>query len=229
MIATPKCGVHLSSPQNRAFLDWFLIQWRLLQVTVKVMLYIMSLVSVDQKEQQMEVHGFYRTQWLDQRLAFSKRFEAGKNEHTPKKKREIQSSKIQNPKSTFQTLDLFAVLHFFSVILELFVGTCCLHDSVRGHEVLKMLCIEQVSMFCTYCWWWPVNSAITNVGCTNSGIFTINSTGEPSGFLFKIFLYIVLYFFLLKIFKSKAAWSWVCYFLFWKMLKKLCISIFSGA
>ena len=44
-------------------------------VTVKVMLYIMSLVSVDQKEQQMEVHGFYRTQWLDQRLAFSKRFE----------------------------------------------------------------------------------------------------------------------------------------------------------
>ena len=89
------------------------IQWRLLQVTVKVMLYIMSLVSVDQKEQQMEVHGFYRTQWLDQRLAFSKRFEARKNEHTPKKKREIQSSKIQNPKSTFQTLDLFAVLHFF--------------------------------------------------------------------------------------------------------------------
>lgn len=44
-------------------------------VTVKVMLYIMSLVSVDQKEQQMEVHGFYRTQWVDQRLAFPKRFE----------------------------------------------------------------------------------------------------------------------------------------------------------
>jgi len=43
-------------------------------VTVKVMLYIMSLVSVDQKEQQMEVHGFYRTQWVDQRLAMAERF-----------------------------------------------------------------------------------------------------------------------------------------------------------
>jgi len=46
------------------------------QVTVKVMLYIMSLVSVDQKEQQMEVHGFYRTQWVDQRLAMAERFKA---------------------------------------------------------------------------------------------------------------------------------------------------------
>ena len=113
-------------------------------------------------------------------------------------KKETRNSVFQNTKSQihFSDIRLFAVLHFFSVILELFVSTCCLHDSVRGHEVLKMLCIEQVSMFCTYCWWWPVNSAITNVGCTNSGIFTINSTGEPSGFLFKIFLYIVLYFFL---------------------------------
>lgn len=37
-----------------------------------------------------------------------------KNRHSPKKKGEIQSSKIQNPKSTFQTLELLAVLHFSS-------------------------------------------------------------------------------------------------------------------
>ena len=114
-------------------------------MTVKVMLYIMSLVSVDQKEQQMEVHGFYRTQWLDQRLAFSKRFEARKNEHTPKKKREIQSSETQNPKSTFQTLDLFAVLHFFFLSFLnclLVIVAYMIQLTVRGHEVLKMLCLD---------------------------------------------------------------------------------------
>lgn len=133
MNATPKCGVHLSSPQNRAFLDWFLFQWRLLQVTVKVMLYIMSLVSVDQKEQQMEVHGFYRTQWLDQRLAFSKRFEAGKKRTHPKK--ETRNSVFQNTKSQIHFSDIrpfCSFTLFFSVILELFVGNCCLHDSVNS-------------------------------------------------------------------------------------------------
>lgn len=45
------------------------------QVQVKVMLYITSIVRVDQKEQQLAVEGYYRTQWTDPRLALAKRFE----------------------------------------------------------------------------------------------------------------------------------------------------------
>ncbi len=112
------------------------------KVTVKVMLYIMSLVSVDQKEQQMEVHGFYRTQWLDQRLAFSKHFEAGKTffrNPTKGKGGNFCLPKCRNPKTQFfQTkLSFFGSFTFcFLLFFELFVGNCCLHDSVRGQDML---------------------------------------------------------------------------------------------
>jgi len=45
------------------------------QVKVQVMLYITSIVRVDQKEQQLAVEGYYRTQWIDPRLALAERFE----------------------------------------------------------------------------------------------------------------------------------------------------------
>ena len=124
--ATPKCwGWWLSLlPPMKSCVFGFetIVMSPKLQVTVKVMLYIMSLVSVDQKEQQMEVHGFYRTQWLDQRLAFSKRFEAGKKTDTAQKRKDkfsLPKYKIPNPFSDirpFCSLTLF-FLSFLNCLL----------------------------------------------------------------------------------------------------------------